>query len=316
MRRLIILLVCANLLVFAWARGAFTPWLAAEREPRLLDEQIHPERLQVLRSEAGAPEAGPGSAGPGSAGPGATGAGATGARATGAGATAAGAAAAGASGAAAAGSAPSGAAVRSAPPGSGGAAAGAATASGAAAAGAAGSSAGAAAGAAAGAGTAIGAAANAGGPPGSCWLFAAVDDERGRRLREALESAGAAVSTQRIELGASYLVYVPPSESMTEAQRRLAELRRAGLVDVFLMQDGPFRLGISLGLFRTEEAARTLVSRVGDLGVPDARVAARPPFTTRVRLQARWPDARGAAAAASLGTQFDAPARDCAAAAG
>lgn len=276
MRRLIVLLVFANLLVFAWARGWFAPWLPAEREPHLVREQINAERVRVLRVEpVTLPGAGGAAAGEPGAGQPVEGAGA--------GNPAAGAPAAGAPAA--------------------GAPAGSAAASGAASGGT---------GVFAGSGTAVG----GGAPAGACLLFAALDEDRARRLREALEGAGAAVSAQRSEQGASYLVYVQPADSMADAQRRLADLRRVGLTDVFLMQDGPFRLGISLGLFRTEEAARTLVSRIGDLGVPGVRIAARPPFTVRVRLQARWPDARGATAATALAAQFDAPARDCAASAG
>ncbi|MBN9426982.1 MAG: SPOR domain-containing protein [Burkholderiales bacterium] len=267
MRRLIVLLVFANLLLFAWGRGWFAAWLPAEREPQLLREQINAERVRVLRVE---PVTLPGAEG------------------------------------AAAGEA--GAAADLGQPAAG--AAGAGNAAGSAAAGAA---AGTPTGATSSSGATAAAGSDARNAAGVCLMFAALDEERARRLREALESAGAAVSAQRSEQGGSYLVYVQPAESMADAQRRLADLRRVGLTDMFLMQDGPFRLGISLGLFRTEEAARTLVSRVAELGVPGVRIAARPPLTVRVRLQARWPDARGAAAATALAAQFDAPARDCAA---
>lgn len=146
---------------------------------------------------------------------------------------------------------------------------------------------------------------------GACVAFGPLDEARAGRLREALESAGARVESTRIEQAASYLVYVPPARTPAEAQQHMADLRRIGQTDVFLMQDGPQRLGISVGLFRSEESARVLVARLESLGETGLRIAPRGAITTRVRLQARWPDAAAAEAAAAIGSRFDAPPRDC-----
>src|SRR5690606_13559559 len=105
------------------------------------------------------------------------------------------------------------------------------------------------------------------------------------RLREALEAAGARVESTRIEQAANYLVYLPPADTVAEAQRRLNELRRIGQEDAFVIQDGPLRLAVSVGFFRAEEPARVLVARLEALGETRLRIAPRGAVTTRVRLQ-------------------------------
>lgn len=147
--------------------------------------------------------------------------------------------------------------------------------------------------------------------PPVCMAFAPIDEERAPRMREALEASGAHVDAQRIEQGASYLVYLPPAASMAEAQSRLADLRRLGRNDAFLIPEGPYRLGISLGVYRAESAARAMVARLAEAGERDALVAPRAPIQVRMRLEARWPGRDAAAAASMIGAQFDAPARDC-----
>lgn len=145
---------------------------------------------------------------------------------------------------------------------------------------------------------------------GSCTAFGPLEEQRAGRLREALEAAGARVEATRIEQASSYLVYLPPADSLADAQRRLAELRRIGHDDAFVMQDGALRLGVSVGLFRSEETARALVTRLEGLGESGLRIAPRGAVTVRVRLQARWTDAAANAATAIAG-RFDTQPREC-----
>lgn len=144
-----------------------------------------------------------------------------------------------------------------------------------------------------------------------CVAFAALDEQRAGRLREALQAAGARVVSTRIEQPSGYLVYVPPAPTRADAQQRLAALRAAGQADVFVVQDGPLRLAISVGLFRSEETARALVTRLQQRGETGLQIAPRGPVNVRIRLQAHWPDAASAAAAGPIGSRFDAAPRDC-----
>lgn len=144
-----------------------------------------------------------------------------------------------------------------------------------------------------------------------CRSFAALDEERAQALRGALEASGARIEAQRIEQGSSYLVYLPPALTPAAAQQRLVELQRIGRDDAFVIQDGPLRLAVSLALFRFETAARTMVEQLQRAGETRARILARPPFQVRVRLRAEWSQGDAAGIASMLGAQFDVPVRDC-----
>lgn len=149
-------------------------------------------------------------------------------------------------------------------------------------------------------------------PPAEvCVAFVTSDEQRGTRLREALEAGGARVVATRFEQPSAYLVYAPPAPTRADAQLRLAELRAAGQDDVFVIQDGSLRFAISVGLFRSEEVARALVMRLRERGQTDLRIKDHGPVTSRLQLQARWPDAAAASAAAAIGRRFDLTPRDC-----
>jgi len=144
-----------------------------------------------------------------------------------------------------------------------------------------------------------------------CRAFAPIDEERALALREALEQSGARVDAQRIEQGASYLVYLPPAASVDEAQQNLLDARRIGRDDAFVIQDGPLQLAVSLGLFRFESTARVMVEQLVRAGETRALVAPRPPIQVRIALQASWSAPGAAELASMLGAQFDASVRDC-----
>jgi len=144
-----------------------------------------------------------------------------------------------------------------------------------------------------------------------CTAFGPLDEARANRLRAALEAAGARVEATRIEQAANYFVYAPPAESLADAQRRLEELRRIGHDDAFLMQEGALRLGVSIGLYRSQDMARALVARLEGLGQTDLRIVPRGAITIRVQLQAHWPDQAAAAAASAIAGRFDLQTREC-----
>jgi len=144
----------------------------------------------------------------------------------------------------------------------------------------------------------------------SCREFAIAGDERARALRNALADSGARVEMQRGEAPSSFLVYLPPAASLADAQRQVSSLRQAGIDDVFLMQEGPLRLGVSVGVFSREEGARAVSARVSALGY-EVRIAPRPLGAGGWRLTARWNDAATAARGASAAAPFGAESRAC-----
>lgn len=80
----------------------------------------------------------------------------------------------------------------------------------------------------------------------------------------------------------SYLVNVPPLGSKDAADRKAAELRSLGITNFFIMQgDSPLKWAISLGVFKTETGAQTLLAQLNKQGVHSARITPRGPQTTR-----------------------------------
>jgi hypothetical protein len=73
----------------------------------------------------------------------------------------------------------------------------------------------------------------------------------------------------------THMVFVQPQNGQAGANRRLAQLRRLGFNDIYVLQDQtPRRWGISLGVFKSEESARAQLELVMQAGVTDARVEA------------------------------------------
>jgi hypothetical protein len=118
------------------------------------------------------------------------------------------------------------------------------------------------------------------------------DGERARALAE-LEPAGLGrlLTQKRVENTTAYWVFVPRLANRTAAERRLAELKAAGVRDLFVVDAGPQRLAISLGVFRTEEAAIAHVAQLGRLGIADARTGPRQQVVVQTLLVVRDPEA-------------------------
>jgi hypothetical protein len=107
----------------------------------------------------------------------------------------------------------------------------------------------------------------------SCLELPAIEFERAQAVEASMKQAGISVELKAAESHPSYIVYLAPSESVKEAQRKLAELKRLGVTDAFLMQDGPLKLGISLGLFRAEDGAKALVQQLSAKGIRSAKIS-------------------------------------------
>ncbi|ALU91372.1 SPOR domain-containing protein [Herbaspirillum rubrisubalbicans] len=77
----------------------------------------------------------------------------------------------------------------------------------------------------------------------------------------------------------SHMVYIAPEGGREGADRRVAELRRLGIGDFYVIPDSfpnpALRYGVSLGIFRTEEAAKAYVGQLISRGVRSARIIAR-----------------------------------------
>jgi hypothetical protein len=103
----------------------------------------------------------------------------------------------------------------------------------------------------------------------------------------------------------SHLVYLAPQGGKEGADRRAAELRGLGVTNFFIMSgESPLKWAISLGVFKTEASARTLLTALGKQGVQGVRVLARGPQVTRFAYQFRNIDAETRARIAGIATAF------------
>jgi cell division protein FtsN len=80
----------------------------------------------------------------------------------------------------------------------------------------------------------------------------------------------------------SYLVNIAPQGGKDGADRKAAELRNLGVTNFFIMQgESPLKWAISLGVFKTESGAQTMLAQLNKQGVHSARITPRGPQSTR-----------------------------------
>jgi hypothetical protein len=118
------------------------------------------------------------------------------------------------------------------------------------------------------------------------------DVERGRALAD-LEPLGLGrlLTQKRIESATAFWVFLPPAVNRAAADRRVADLKAAGIKDVFVVDSGPQRFAISLGVFRTEEAANVHAAQLAQQGVGNAKVGPRQQTVVQTLLVVRDPQA-------------------------
>ena len=87
-----------------------------------------------------------------------------------------------------------------------------------------------------------------------------------------------------------YWVYMPPLKSRAEVDRKVGELKALGVTEFFVVQDaGQWRNAISLGIFRTDEAAQAFLARLKERGVRSAIAARRENFLKQIAFYVREP---------------------------
>lgn len=114
------------------------------------------------------------------------------------------------------------------------------------------------------------------------------------RAEQALEplGLGARLAQRRTEETAGWWVFMPPQANRQAALRKAAELKALGVEEYFIVQDeGEHRWALSLGVFRTEDAARTRLTALRTRGVRSAAVGARETVVPKVWLQVKSVDA-------------------------
>jgi hypothetical protein len=126
--------------------------------------------------------------------------------------------------------------------------------------------------------------------PASCmeWgSFTLADAPKAEKVLEPL-SLGARLGQRRTEEMAGWWVFIPPRTNRQTALKKAAELKSLGVTDYFVVSDeGPFRWALSLGVFRTQDAAKFRLLVLREQGVRMAQVGPRETLVPKVWLQVK-----------------------------
>jgi hypothetical protein len=139
-----------------------------------------------------------------------------------------------------------------------------------------------------------------------CVEWGPLSDAEKTRAVAAIEPLDLArlMTQKKVEVITNYWVFIPPAPNKPAADRKLAELKAQGVKDVLLLDGGPQRFAISLGVFRTEEAAQALLADLQDKGVKGAKVGPRAQAVLQTALVVRDPPAPAVAKLKELQAGF------------
>lgn len=121
--------------------------------------------------------------------------------------------------------------------------------------------------------------------------FTLADYPRAEKALEPL-ALGSRLGQRRTEEAAGWWVFIPPQGSRLAALKKAAELKALAVDDYFIVQEeGEFRWAVSLGVFRSEEAAQARLAALREQGVRSAQVGPRETVVPKVWLQVKGIDA-------------------------
>lgn len=138
----------------------------------------------------------------------------------------------------------------------------------------------------------------------ACLLWAHLTTDDADRLQALLTDKFAefkVVRTTEAGEGNGWWVFIPPLSGKAEADKKAGELRRFGVTDYFILQEGPSRFAISLGVFSTEKGGQDRLAELKERGIRSARLLPRPGKESTVTLQASGPLATRAAVQETVG---------------
>ncbi len=111
-----------------------------------------------------------------------------------------------------------------------------------------------------------------------CFDWGTFPAQEAEKATEALAALnlGNRLVVRTVEETAGWWVFMPPQGSKPNADKKVDELKRLGITDFFIVQDeGPNKFAISLGVFRTEDAAKGYLAAISAKGVKTARADQR-----------------------------------------
>jgi hypothetical protein len=117
---------------------------------------------------------------------------------------------------------------------------------------------------------------------------------------------GKLLTQKKVDVVTNFWVFLPPASSRSAADKRLGELKAQGIKDVAIIDSGTQRLAISLGMYRTEDAAQGRLAALQAQGIDNAKLAARTQSVQQTVLVVRDPPATAVAKLKDLQPEFPA----------
>lgn len=129
----------------------------------------------------------------------------------------------------------------------------------------------------------------------ACLEIGSFAPPEGRRFETRLAALQLGARMKRLSSGGtdptSFIVYIPPQPNKEAAERKASELKGLGVDNFFIMNDAsPMKNAISLGVFKLETGADTLLAALVKQGVHSARIAPRGGSPARLAFQFRGID--------------------------
>jgi hypothetical protein len=105
--------------------------------------------------------------------------------------------------------------------------------------------------------------------------FSGTDLARATTALSALQ-LGDKLSQRQIEYNIGYWVYIPPVKDKAAIAKKIAQLKALGIKEHFIVQEaGQWSNSISLGVFKTQEAAQKFLDDLHARGARSARIGER-----------------------------------------
>ena len=153
--------------------------------------------------------------------------------------------------------------------------------------------------------------------PGACLEWGNFSAAELPKVKAALDvlALGERVRKIDVAVATSYWIYIAPLKSNAELQRKVNELNARGISEYSpILEAGPWRYAISLGVFRNEEGARKYLTLLRGKGVRSAQLGERVQRTTETAFLVRDPTAAQSMQLANLKAEYtgsDLRAVDC-----
>ncbi len=144
------------------------------------------------------------------------------------------------------------------------------------------------------------------GVPELCLQVSDVPSEAAQAVVELFSQKLPAFRVQRTThaANAGFWVFIPPAATKKEADAKAAELKRLGVPEFFVVQEGAQARAISLGVFSTRDAANARLEQLRGKGVRSAKIGERPAKATSYDLQINGPESSGEGVRRLLGERL------------